>query len=142
MDASSEEKSSPKDSELEVTLKPPFPTQELTALQSAVLGFSLAYHARGERPGAIAKVEGSLAKALFVYGSLQTFVNAPNDVFAAECVCFAATLGAFLLTNLRPETYEKWHALGLHVVPGVWGAIVACRHESLLTALPAGLTYI
>merc|ERR1712091_659027 len=96
---------------------------ELAVLQSAVLGASLAYHATGERPGALAKVEGSLAKALFAY--------APPDLFACEAALAAATLAAFLVTNLRPETYEAWHPLGLHVLPGVWSCVVACRHDSL-----------
>ena len=108
---------------------------ELAVLQSAVLGASLAYHATGERPGALAKVEGSLAKALFAYGALQTFANAPPDVFACEAALAAATLAAFLVTNLRPETYEAWHPLGLHVLPGVWSCVVACRHDSLLALL-------
>ena len=108
---------------------------ELAVLQSAVLGFSLVYHAGGERPGAVAKVEGALAKALFAYGALQTFGNAPPDVFAVEATLAAATLAAFLVTNLRPETYERWHAVGLHVVPGAWSAVVACRHDSLLALL-------
>ncbi|KAH8069734.1 hypothetical protein JL721_5623 [Aureococcus anophagefferens] len=74
---------------------------ELAVLQSAVLGASLAYHATGERPGALAKVEGSLAKALFAYGALQTFANAPPDLFACEAALAAATPRRSW-TNLRP----------------------------------------
>ena len=47
---------------------------ELAALQSIVLATSLAYHRQGERPGAVARVEGSLAKALFAYGAARAGV--------------------------------------------------------------------
>ena len=67
----------------------------------------------------------------------QTFLNSPSpDALAVESVLFAATLASFLATNLYPASYERWHAAGLHVVPGAWSTAVACTHASLLPALP------
>jgi len=111
------------------------PLPELAALQSCTLGLSLAYHRNYERPGLLARGEGASAKLLFLYGTAQTLSNCPIDqpiLYAGECACFAATLGCFVATNLNTALYERWHPWGLHVVPGVWSALVAAGHTSLL----------
>lgn len=114
---------------------PPLP--ELALLQSATLALSLAYHRNYERPGLLADCEGTSAKALFVYGTAQTLTNCPIDQTAlwySEGGCFVLTLACFLLTNFNKGWYERWHPWGLHVVPGVWAALVATGHSSLLPA--------
>ena len=135
---------------------------ELAALQSATLVFSLAYHRAGanqctsklhgalldgvavslvefltgERPGRVALAEGTLAKALFVYGLTQTTLNAPSpEYFAVEAPLAALCLTCFLATNFAPATYERWHAPGLHLCPGIWSAVVAAGHTPLLHML-------
>ena len=96
-------------------------------------GLSLVELLTGERPGRVALAEGSLAKALFVYGLTQTMLNAPSpEYLAIEAPLAALCLGTFLTTNLVPATYERWHAVGLHVCPGLWSAIVAAGHAPLL----------
>lgn len=106
---------------------------ELAVLQSATLVFSLAYHRAGERPGRVALAEGALAKSLFVYGLTQTALNAPSlEYLAVEAPLAALCLGAFLTTNFAPATYERWHAPGLHLAPGIWSAVVAAGHTPLL----------
>lgn len=62
-------------------------------------------------------------------------MQAPPSILPVEIMCFATTLAAFLLTNLRPRTYERWHALGLHVAPGLWSTIVAAHHIPLYASL-------
>ena len=113
---------------------PPLP--ELAVLQAGTLLLSLAYHRNYERPGTLATGEGLAAKLLFLYGSTQSLLNlppgAPHTLQAAEGCCFALTLGCFILTNFQKELYERWHPLGLHVVPGIWSSLVALEHASLL----------
>ena len=107
---------------------------DLALLQTATLCLSLAYHRNYERPGALARCEGVAAKALFVYGTAQLFhcpSDAPPGLFALEGACFAVSLGSFLATNLSPALYDRWHPLGLHVVPGVWAFAVATHHAQL-----------
>ncbi|KAJ1450572.1 hypothetical protein M885DRAFT_621530 [Pelagophyceae sp. CCMP2097] len=109
---------------------------DLAALQSVVVIASTAYHRQRERPGTLAKFEGSCAKALFLYGALQ-LAHQPADLSGAlraiEFGCAATTLSMFIYTNLDKSAYEKWHALGLHVVPGVWSCAVAWSHLPLYT---------
>ncbi len=90
----------------------------------------------GERPGRVALAEGTLAKALFVYGLTQTTLNAPSpEYFAVEAPLAAFCLACFLATNFAPATYERWHAPGLHLCPGIWSAVVAAGHTPLLHML-------
>jgi hypothetical protein len=90
----------------------------------------------GERPGRVALAEGTLAKALFVYGLTQTTLNAPSpEYFAVEAPLAALCLTCFLATNFAPATYERWHAPGLHLCPGIWSAVVAAGHTPLLHML-------
>lgn len=46
------------------------------------------------------------------------------------CLCAA--------TNFDKRLYERWHPIGLHVVPGAWSACVASGHASLLPAQLVG----
>ena len=101
-------------------------------LQTAVLGSSLLYHHDYERPGVTAKIEGALAKALFLYGSAQTYLSPSEPLLLANAACLVATLGCYVATNVNKGLYERWHPIGLHVVPGIWSALVAAGHETLL----------
>ena len=108
-------------------------------LHSALLdgvAVSLVELLTGERPGRVALAEGTLAKALFVYGLTQTTLNAPSpEYFAVEAPLAALCLTCFLATNFAPATYERWHAPGLHLCPGIWSAVVAAGHTPLLHML-------
>jgi hypothetical protein len=118
-----------------LALAQPSPLPELAALQTTTLALSLAYHRNYERPGLLAQGEGASAKLLFIYGTTQTFLNPPIDqniLQVAEGGCFALTLGCFVATNFDKSLYERWHPLGLHVVPGIWSFLVAVGHTSLL----------
>lgn len=118
------------------TALPPLP--ELVLLQSSVLALSTMYHRNYERPGLLANCEGTSAKLLFLYGTAQTarglFYGCEHQpvLLAGEACCFALTLGCFVATNFNKSLYERWHPYGLHVVPGIWSALVALGHPSLL----------
>lgn len=111
---------------------PPLP--ELALLQSCVLLLSLAYHRNYERPGLLARGEGASAKLLFLYGTAQTFRSPDPSFLLINGACFAATLGSFVATNFNKALYERYHPIGLHIVPGVWSTSVAMGHTSLLPA--------
>ena len=115
---------------------PPLP--ELAALQTCVLLLSLAYHRNYERPGLLAKGEGASAKLLFLYGAVQTFHSPDAPFLAVNGACFALTLASFVATNFDKTLYERWHPIGLHIVPGVWSASVAVGNPSLLPAAIVG----
>ena len=107
---------------------------DLAALETTALILSWAYHRNYERPGALARCEGVAAKALFCYGAAQLFncpSTAPGELLALEWACCGLTLSAFLATNLRPALYDRWHPLGLHIIPGVWAFAVATHHTQL-----------
>ena len=91
---------------------------ELAALQSVVLGLSLLYHHNYERPGRLAGVEALCAKMLFVYGTAQTFYSPSDMLLVANSMCFLLTAGTFVITNLEKSLYERYHPIGLHVIPG------------------------
>ena len=78
---------------------PPLP--ELAALQACVLCLSLAYHRNFERPGLLAKGEGTSAKLLFLYGTTQTFQSPDPTFLLANSACFCLTLAAFVGTGRR-----------------------------------------
>ena len=110
--------------------------QELALLQSVVVCFSVAYHRVYEAPGAVAHCDGAAAKALFVYGTAQTLLNCPSvfGLFEAEMTCGVATTSIFLVTNIRKhdtKQYDRWHPLGLHMMPGIWSYLVATNHSAL-----------
>lgn len=110
---------------------------ELALLQSVTLALSLGYHRQYERPSRLATAESVSAKLLFLYGAVQTTQSPSEALLVANSACFALTLGTFVLTNLDKSLYERWHPLGLHVVPGAWSFFVATGHTSLLP--PAAL---
>jgi hypothetical protein len=112
------------------TKSPPLP--ELAAIQSLVLGLSVMYHRDYERPSPVATAEGLFAKLLFAYGTVQTCYSPTDVLLAANSLCFLLTAGTFVLTNIRPSLYERWHPLGLHLVPGLWATLVSLFHTSLL----------
>ena len=77
-------------------------------------------------------LEGMSAKLLFLYGIGQ-LINCPSsDLLLVEGVFASATLGLFLLTNIRKDLYELAHPIGLHCIPGTWASLVACTHGPLL----------
>lgn len=108
---------------------------DLAGLQTTLLALSLAYHRDFERPGRLARLEGTVAKAFFVYGVAQ-ILYCPSDidgmVYVAEIGCSLLTVGTFLFTNLWPETYDTYHPVGLHVIPGLWSLLVAFNHVPLV----------
>ena len=112
--------------------QPPLP--ELALLQSCVLLLSLAYHRNYERPGLLARGEGVSAKLLFLYGAVQTFRSPDETFLLINGACFAATLSSFVATNFNKALYERYHPIGLHVVPGLWSTSVAVGGTSLLPA--------
>lgn len=108
------------------------PLLELVSLQSVVVVLSLIWHRNHERECGLAKVEHFFAHALFAYGVVQTWFAPTPDVFAIEMLCACGTLGTYAATSVRPELWETWHPIGLHVVPGLWSGLIAALHERLL----------
>jgi hypothetical protein len=104
---------------------------DLCLLQTAVLGLSVAYHYNYERPGLLSMVEGTAAKAFFVYGLLQLCQVPSTEMLAVEACFASATFGLFVLTNVRKDLYEVVHPIGLHCIPGAWASVVACTHPPL-----------
>jgi len=108
------------------------PLLELVVLQSVVCVLSLLWHRSRERECGLAKLEHVAAHALFAYGVVQTWF-APNLLaFLFDVACAGATLATYAATYSSPERWEAWHALGMHVVPGLWSASIAAANASLL----------
>eukprot|EP00640_Fibrocapsa_japonica_P002530 CAMPEP_0113942792 /NCGR_PEP_ID=MMETSP1339-20121228/9651_1 /TAXON_ID=94617 /ORGANISM="Fibrocapsa japonica" /LENGTH=253 /DNA_ID=CAMNT_0000947415 /DNA_START=83 /DNA_END=841 /DNA_ORIENTATION=+ /assembly_acc=CAM_ASM_000762 len=93
---------------------------ELFALEMIVLVLSVLYHRGYESPGPIAAVEGFFAKSLFLYAVIQLW-NAPSQAcLLAESSLCLATFSFFAITNIKKDLYEKFHSIGLHVIPSIW----------------------
>ena len=104
---------------------------DLCTLLALTTPLSTLYHFDFEKPGPIAKIEGLMAKLMFVYGVLQ-LANAPSTMLLViELLFLVATLIIFTGTNLCKEYYDPWHCL-MHVVPAFWAMIVACHHTPLI----------
>jgi hypothetical protein len=108
------------------------PLLELVLLQTCVLVLSLIWHRNHERECWFAKVEHLFAHALFGYGAVQTWFAPTQDVFVIEVVFAVWTLATYVATTVRPDLWETCHPIGLHVVPGVWSALIAAFHKRLL----------
>jgi len=107
------------------------PMFDLVLLQGAVCVLSLWWHRNHEAECGLASVEHGFARALFVYGALQTLYSPAMWVLAANIACLCATVTAYVATNVRQDLWETWHPIGLHVIPGVWSAIIASYNDAL-----------
>ena len=108
------------------------PLLELVLLQTLVVVLSLIWHRQHERECCFAKVEHLFAHTLFGYGAVQTWFAPTREVLVIEVVFAVSTLGTYVATAMRPELWETCHPIGLHVVPGVWSAMIAALHQRLL----------
>jgi hypothetical protein len=105
---------------------------DLFILNSVTMFLSAHYHKFYEKPGRIAKIEGTAAKALFLYGSIQILCAPTNALRIIELLLFSLTIAVFFITNLRKELYNSWHFL-MHIFPPIWVTIVALYHKPLIT---------
>ena len=111
------------------------PMFDLVMLQGSVFLLSLWWHRNHEHECGLAKIEHAFAHALFVYGWIQMLRSPGFWIFLANMACACVTLGVYVITNERKELWERWHPIGLHVVPGIWSTIIAYFHGSLLDLL-------
>ena len=107
------------------------PMLELVVLQSIVCVLSLWYHRNHERECAMSTIEHVFAHALFVYGWIQMLHSPGIWIFLANLACASVTLTVYAMTNADKALWERWHAVGLHVVPGLWSFIVVSYHSAL-----------
>ena len=92
---------------------------------------SVVYHHSYEKPGKLAQLEGTAAKALFTYGLIQIF-RAPTSLFAClEILMMVLTVIIFVGTNLKPNLYDPYHCF-MHVIPPIWATVVALTHTPIL----------
>jgi len=110
-------------------------TFELSVLIAVTTILSTLYHFEYEKPSRLAKLEGMSAKVLFIYGACQTILKAPSislSILLIELLLLFTTLSFFLLTNIYPELYDKYHCFGLHIVPSFWAIVVAVWHKPFI----------
>jgi hypothetical protein len=108
-----------------------FKLYDLLILTSITAPLSVVYHYSYEKPGRLAQIEGTAAKALFTYGLLQIFRAPSFSLVLIESLLLLFTVAIFLATNLRPHLYEPYHCL-MHIIPPVWATIVALTHTPLI----------
>ena len=107
------------------------PMLELVVLQSIVCVMSLWYHRNHEFECAMAQVEHRFAEMLFAYGAAQTLLSPSVWCFSMNVACACATTTVYVVTFDNKALWEKWHALGLHVVPGIWSTVIASYHQPI-----------
>lgn len=108
-----------------------FKLYDLLILTSITAPLSVAYHYSYEKPGRLAQMEGTAAKALFTYGLLQIFRAPRLSLVLIESLLLLLTVVIFIGTNLKPHLYETYHCL-MHIIPPVWATIVALTHTPLI----------
>ena len=107
------------------------PIVELVVLQGIVCVLSLIWHRSYEHEDGFAKIEHAFAHALFAYGVAQTFLSPAMWTLVANLACACVTSTVYVVTYDNKALWEQWHAFGLHVVPGLWSAIIASYNEAL-----------
>lgn len=106
---------------------------ELSVLIAFTTILSTLYHYEYEKPSYLAKLEGLSAKILFIYGACQTIFKAPFIyIKIIELFLLITTLSFFLITNIFPELYDKYHCFGLHIIPALWAIVVATYHTPFI----------
>lgn len=106
---------------------------ELSVLIAFTTILSTLYHYEYEKPSYLAKLEGLSAKILFIYGACQTIFKAPFIyIKIIELFLLITTLSFFLITNIFPESYDKYHCFGLHIIPALWAIVVATYHTPFI----------
>ena len=103
---------------------------EMVVLQSIVCVLSLWYHRHRECECVLSTIEHAFAHALFAYGVAQTFLSPGMWTLLANLACACVTSTVYVVTYDNKRLYERWHPIGLHVVPGLWSAIIASYHEA------------
>jgi hypothetical protein len=104
---------------------------DLLILTSITAPLSVVYHYSYEKPGRLAQMEGTAAKALFTYGLLQIFRAPSFSLVLIESLLLLLTVAIFIGTNLKPHLYESYHCF-MHIIPPVWATIVALTHTPLI----------
>jgi hypothetical protein len=107
------------------------PLLELVVLQSIVCVLSLWYLRHHEFECGMAWVEHRFAELLFAYGAAQTLLSPGIFCFMVNMACACATTTVFVATHDDKALWEQWHAVGLHVVPGMWSTVIASFHEPI-----------
>ena len=108
-----------------------FKLYDLLLLTSITAPLSVMYHFSYEKPGRLAQMEGTAAKALFTYGLVQIFRAPTVSLVLIESLLLLLTVVIFIGTNLKPQLYESYHCL-MHIIPPVWATIVAFTHTPLI----------
>ena len=112
---------------------------EMVVLQSIVCVLSLWYHRNYECECMMSSIEHAFAHALFAYGVAQTLLSPGLWTLVLNLACACATSTVYVVTYDNKALWEQWHAIGLHVVPGIWSFIIASHHETLLEFDVSGL---
>jgi hypothetical protein len=105
---------------------------DMCTLLSLTTFLSTLYHFDFEKPGLVAKIEGLLAKATFLYGIVQLCYAPTTVLLLSEILFLSATLGVFVSTNVCKQYYDPWHCL-MHVVPAGWAFLIVFYHEPLIS---------
>lgn len=107
------------------------PMFDLVLLLTAVCVLSLWYHRNREHECTLASIEHTFAHALFAYAVAQTILSPGMWILMANLACACATSTVYVVTYDNKALWERWHAIGLHVIPGFWSAIIASYHDAL-----------
>lgn len=108
------------------------PILELVVLQGIVCVLSLIWHRNHEHEDAFAKIEHFFAHGLFAYGLSQTLFSPGLLPLLMNITCAFVTSTVYVVTYDNRALWERWHAIGLHVVPGLWSVVIASMHERFL----------
>lgn len=112
---------------------------DASVLIAVMVYLSVWYHREAEQNKRIAKIEMCSTYTLFAYGAWQ-FLHAPGlQILALEVLCACITVSTYVAgfyIYQHKYCYNRWHPIGLHLVPAVWALSVAAFHERLFFTDP------
>lgn len=98
-----------------------------------LLVLSTLYHRHHEPHGTVlARTELAAAFALYFYGWRQLLASTSVASLLVCGACCMATSLTYVLTNLGRLDWDRWHYVGMHLVPGAWALCVSAWHAPVL----------
>lgn len=112
--------------------EPPF--WELIGAVVPVLVLSTAFHRAHEPRGSVlARCEGVCAHLLYAYGCAQLLAVPSVELGIVYTLFWFCTTITHFCTPAGSLKWDRWHSVGMHLVPGVWCSLVARFNQPLFT---------
>lgn len=69
---------------------------------------------------------------MWQYGVMQMWHAPSLSLAVINAACWVATSSTYVGTNLHMLDWDRWHSVGMHIVPGFWCFVVATWHRPVM----------